>query len=57
MQAAQANLVTAAAQRVLQACKDAGQQPAKEASLSTFTPGTFSLLVISAAVFWTKTFF
>jgi hypothetical protein len=32
MQAAQANLVTAAAQRVLQACKEAGQQPLEEAS-------------------------
>jgi len=36
LQAAQANLVTAAAQRVLQACKEAGQQPLKEVNSQSF---------------------
>ncbi len=59
LQAAQANLVTAAAQRVLQACKEAGQQPSKEARAS-FHPfshsfGLWSSLHLSSyAAKWTE---
>lgn len=57
LQAAQANLVTAAAQRVLQACKDAGEEPLQEVCYSPVEAATYSFVcfTLKPVLTWLQT--